>query len=93
MKPYIAAYKDGASAPTVLADQLVYWHRPTQKNVQCTGDPLGPPNGRDMLADEIFVSTLLTSPSQLTVQSGSNAPVTINVPAGIVTNNFTRHSK
>jgi glucan endo-1,3-alpha-glucosidase len=89
MKPYIAAYKSGASAPTVTADQLVYWYRPTPWDVTCSGDPLGPPNGRDLLADVVFVTTLLTSPANLTVQSGGNAPVTIQVPAGIVTNNFT----
>ena len=89
MKPYIAAYKAGASIPSVSMDQLVYWYRPTPKGLTCSGDALGPPSGRDMLADEIFVTTLLTSPAQLTVQSGSNAPVTIAVSAGIVTNNFT----
>lgn len=89
MKPYIAAYKTGASTPTVTADQMVYWYRPTPWDVTCTGDPLGPPNGRNLLADVVFVTTMLTSPAQLTVQSGTLAPVTINVPAGIMTNNFT----
>ena len=89
MKPYIAAYKAGASEPSVDQDQLVYWYRPTPKDVQCTGDPLGPPNGRDLLTDAIFVTTLLTSPGQLTVQSGSNSPITIDVPAGVTTHNFT----
>lgn len=89
MKPYIAAYKAGLSAPVVNQDQLVYWYRPTPKNTQCTGDPLGPPNGRDLLADVVFVTTLLTAPGQLTVQSGGNAPVTIDVPAGVTTHNFT----
>lgn len=89
MKPYIAAYKAGASAPTVTADQMVYWYRPTPWDVTCTGDPLGPPDGRDFLADVVFVTTLLTSPANLTVQSGSNAASTISMPAGIVTHNFT----
>ena len=89
MKPYIAAYKAGASQPSVDQDQLVYWYRPTPKDVQCTGDPLGPPNGRDLLTDAIFVTTLLTSPGQLTVQSGNNSPVTLDVPAGVTTHNFT----
>ncbi|TAQ87155.1 hypothetical protein B7494_g4548 [Chlorociboria aeruginascens] len=89
MKPYIAAYKAGASSPSVSEDQLVYWYRPTPWDVTCTSDSLGPPDGRDLLADVVFVTTMLTSAAQLTVTSGSNAAVTINVAPGIVTNNFT----
>lgn len=89
MKAYIAAYKAGASVPTVAQDQLVYWYRTTPKAIQCRSDPLGPPNRINLLTDVIFVSTLLTSPATLTVTSGGNAPVTVNVPAGILTTNFT----
>ncbi|KAF7302058.1 hypothetical protein MIND_00772300 [Mycena indigotica] len=86
---YIAAYKSGASAPVVNSDQLVYWYRAFPKNTVCTGDTLGPPNGINLLQDLIFVTTLVTSPATLTVTSGSFAPVTINVPAGVTTHNFT----
>lgn len=86
-KPYIAAYKSGAKTPTVEADEVVYWYRPTPKGVVCSGDNLSAPNGADMLSDSIFVATMLTSPATLTVQSGDNAPVSIDVPAGIVTSN------
>ncbi|PQE27415.1 Glycoside hydrolase family 71 protein [Rutstroemia sp. NJR-2017a BVV2] len=88
-KPYIAAYKAGATTPSITQDQLVYWYRPTPKGITCTNDTLGPPNGIQYLADEIFVTTLLKSPATLIVTSGSNTPVAINVPAGIVTTNFT----
>lgn len=88
-KPFIAAYKAGASTPTVEAEEVVYWYRPTPKNVTCTGDPLPAPNGISMLSDSIFVATMLQSPATLTVTSGSNAPVSIDVPAGIVTSNVT----
>ncbi|KAF7956672.1 hypothetical protein EAE96_004005 [Botrytis aclada] len=88
-KPYIAAYKSGASTPTVTEDQLVYWYRPTPKGITCTNDTLGPPNGREMLADDIFVTTLLTKPATLVVTSGDKTPVSVDVPAGIVTTNFT----
>jgi glucan endo-1,3-alpha-glucosidase len=84
-RPYIAAYKVGAKTPTVEEDKLVYWYRPTPKGVVCTGDSLGAPNGISMLSDSIFVATMLTSPATLTVSSGYNAPVSITVPAGIVT--------
>ena len=89
MKPYIAAYKAGASSATVTIDQVVYWYRPTPKDVTCSNDPLGPPRGKELLADVVFVATMLTAPAQLTVQSGSNAPVTVQVAAGIHTSNFT----
>ncbi|KAF7595364.1 hypothetical protein BBP40_006357 [Aspergillus hancockii] len=88
-KPYIAAYKSGASAPTIDKEEIVYWYRPTPKGVTCTGDNLGAPNGKDMLSDSIFVATMLKSPATLTVTSGSTAPVNIEVPAGIVTSNVT----
>ncbi|KAJ5435300.1 Glycoside hydrolase family 71 [Penicillium cf. griseofulvum] len=88
-KPYISAYKSGAKAPTVEADEVVYWYRPTPKGTVCTNDTLSAPMGASMLSDSIFVATMLTSPATLTVQSGNNAPVSIDVPAGIVTSNVT----
>lgn len=88
-KPYIEAYKSGASSPKVESDQLVYWYRPTPKGVSCSKDSLGPPQGIDMLSDSVFVTTLLTEPATLTVTSGSNKPVSKQAEAGIVTTNFT----
>ncbi|GAW26498.1 putative glycoside hydrolase family 71 protein [Rosellinia necatrix] len=88
--PYIAAYKAGAAAPSVSADQVVYWYRTTPKATVCAGDPLGPPNGIQYLADVVFVATMLTEPAELTVTSGDGAaPVTVSVGAGIRTTNFT----
>ncbi|GMF73179.1 unnamed protein product [Aspergillus oryzae] len=87
-KPYIKAYKSGAMAPIIEQDELVYWYRPTPKNVACTNDPLPQPNGVNMLHDSVFVATMLTKPATLTVTSGSNPPVSIEVPAGIVTSNI-----
>lgn len=71
------------------SDQLVYWYRPTPKDVTCSKDPLGPPDGVEMLSDSIFVTTLLTEPATLTVTSGSNKGASVEVDAGIVTSNFT----
>ncbi|TFB03371.1 Mutanase [Trichoderma ghanense] len=88
-KPYIAAYKAGASSPTVQADELVYWYRPTPHGAQCSSDPLGIPRGAELMDDLVFVSTLLTQPAQLTVTSGNVAPVTVNADAGIHVFNFT----
>jgi glucan endo-1,3-alpha-glucosidase len=88
-QPYIAAYKAGANAPTVDEEKIVYWYRPTPKSIICTGDPLPAPNGIGMLSDSVFVTTMLKSPANLTVISGSNEPAIIPVPAGIVTSNVT----
>lgn len=88
-KPYIAAYKSGASAPVVESEQLIYWYRPHPKDTACTNDGLGPPRGRELVADVVFVSTMLTEPAELTVKSGGRDAVTINVEAGIRTSNFT----
>lgn len=67
----------------------MYWYRPTPKDVTCTSDSLPAPNGIDLLSDSIFVATMLKEAATLTVTSGSNAPVSIDVPAGIVTSNVT----
>lgn len=88
MKPYIAAYKAGEDAPTVESDQLVYWYRPTPKDAQCSGDSLPAPDGRDLMEDVVFVSTLLTEAAELTVTSGRQEPVTVQVEAGIHTASF-----
>ncbi|OJJ65068.1 hypothetical protein ASPSYDRAFT_141658 [Aspergillus sydowii CBS 593.65] len=88
-KPYIAAYKAGEKKPTVESDQLVYWYRPTPKDVTCSKDPLGPPRGINLLSDSVFVTTLLTEPATLTVTSGTRQAVDVQVDAGIVTTNFT----
>jgi hypothetical protein len=34
-KPYITAFKTGSPTPIIDRDMLVYWHRPTLKNVEC----------------------------------------------------------
>ena len=88
-KPYIQAYKSGASAPTIETEELVYWYRPTPKGVTCTNDTLQAPNGINLLSDSIFVATMLKEAATLTVTSGTNAAVSIDVPAGIVTSNVT----
>ncbi|KAF3932559.1 hypothetical protein ABW20_dc0104890 [Dactylellina cionopaga] len=82
-KPFVTAYKNGASSPTVTSDKIVYWYRPHPKGLTCN-DPLAKPTGWDYAQDKIFIATMLTSPAELVVQSGSNGAVTINVGAGIV---------
>lgn len=88
-KPYIQAYKAGEDSPTIDTEELVYWYRPTPKGVTCSNDTLPPPNGRDMLSDTIFVATMLKDNATLTITSGSNQPVSVEVGPGIVTTNVT----
>ncbi len=90
MKPYITAYKVGASTPTITDESLVYWFRPTPKDVKCSNDSLGPPRGYELLHDVVFVTTMLTEPADLVVKSGTEAEVTTTMPAGIQTSNFTK---
>lgn len=99
-KPFIAAYKAGDSSPLkyITDEQLVYWYRPTPKNVNCDstdttteGNPnnssgnffRGRPNGASTMADAVFVVSLLKSPANVVVQSGNQAPRTFAAPAGI----------
>ncbi|QKX57534.1 uncharacterized protein TRUGW13939_04651 [Talaromyces rugulosus] len=88
-KPYIQAYKAGESSPTIDTEELVYWYRPTPKDVTCTNDTLPAPNGRDLLSDTVFVATMLKDNATLTITSGSEKPVSVEVGAGIVTTNVT----
>ncbi|KAF7320663.1 hypothetical protein HMN09_00151200 [Mycena chlorophos] len=86
-KAFIAAYKAGTTEPVVDQEEVVYWYRSFLKNTPCTGDTLGVPSGVSLLSDSVFVTTLLTSPAVLTVTSGSQAPVSFNVPAGVTSHN------
>ncbi|KAK3349500.1 glycoside hydrolase family 71 protein [Lasiosphaeria hispida] len=97
-KPFIAAFKAGASTVNdyITEDQLVYWYRPTPKDVNCdaTDTTMGPannasgdyfngrPNGYGTVEDVVFVVSLLKTAGQVTVISGSKSPVTYNAPAG-----------
>lgn len=82
--PYIKAYKAGASSPTVETEELVYYYRPSPKDAACS-DSVAQPTGYDFDDDLVFVTALTTSPATVVITSGSNAPVSIDVPAGINT--------
>ncbi|GLB39928.1 putative glycoside hydrolase family 71 protein [Lyophyllum shimeji] len=96
-KPFIAAYKAGASSPDsfITQDQLVYWYRITPKNLNCDSTDttmvpannasgnyfMGRPNGYDSMQDQVFVVSLLTSPGTVVVNSAGTV-YTYNAPAG-----------
>ncbi|KAJ5574370.1 alpha-1-3-glucanase/mutanase [Penicillium hispanicum] len=85
-KPFIAAFKAGSTDPDnyVTEDQLVYWYRPTPKDVNCasTDNTGSRPDGWESMADEVFVVALLKEAAQLVVQSGSQS-TTFQAPAGV----------
>ena len=96
-KPFIAAYKAGASSANdfISEDQLIYWYRPTKSSVNCdatdtTMDPLptpnenyfqGRPNGYETLEDAVFVVSLLKEAGTVTASSGDNTK-SFEAPAG-----------
>jgi hypothetical protein len=96
-KPYIAAFKAGASSVRhyIKEDQIVYWYRPTLSSLDCdmtdttlvaanndSGNYfMGRPDGSTSMSDSVFVVTLLKSSAQLTVSSGGNTQ-TFDAPAG-----------
>lgn len=96
-KPFISAYKAGASSPNsyITSDQLIYWYRPTLKSLNCDATDttmvaannasgnyfMGRPDGSDSMQDAVFIVALLTSAGKVTVTSGSNTQV-FNAAAG-----------
>ncbi|KAH8554438.1 glycoside hydrolase family 71 protein [Umbelopsis sp. PMI_123] len=80
---YITAYKNGASAPVVSKDEIVYYYRLMPKDTTCSSDATGPPTGRDYVEDNVYAVTLLKSPGTLTITSGNNAPKQFSAPAGV----------
>ncbi|KAK7042568.1 carbohydrate-binding module family 24 protein [Favolaschia claudopus] len=96
-KPFISAYKAGASSPNsfITSDQIIYWYRPTLTNLNCDATDttlvpannnsgnyfMGRPDGYQSMQDAVFVVTLLTSPGQLTITSGGHSQI-FNAPAG-----------
>ncbi|EED20417.1 alpha-1,3-glucanase/mutanase, putative [Talaromyces stipitatus ATCC 10500] len=88
-KPFIAAFKAGATAVDnyITSDELIYWYRPTPKDVNCDATDtcmdtsasnssgnyfIGRPNGYETMQDSVFVVSLFTAAAEITVSSGGN---------------------
>jgi len=94
-KPFIEAWKAGASKPIITSDEIFYWYRVMPRETDCDATDttmvpannasgnyfMGRPNGYDSLADAVFVVALLTSPGTVLVNAGGNEYV-FNAPAG-----------
>ncbi|KAF7317879.1 hypothetical protein MKEN_00875800 [Mycena kentingensis (nom. inval.)] len=96
-KPYIAAWKAGATSVNnfITEEKIIYWYRPTLRSINCdatdtcevpanndTGNYFfGRPNGWEQMSDSVFVVTMLKQAGTLTVNSGSKT-FTFQAPAG-----------
>ncbi|OJJ35577.1 hypothetical protein ASPWEDRAFT_109940 [Aspergillus wentii DTO 134E9] len=97
-KPFIAAYKAGDKSVDkhITEEKLVYWYRPTPKDVDCDstdttmqGSPsnasgnffAGRPDGYETMKDEVFVVSLLNSSATVQVSSGDKTRK-FHAPAG-----------
>ncbi|PLN86817.1 putative alpha-1,3-glucanase/mutanase [Aspergillus taichungensis] len=96
-KPYISAYKAGATSVDsyINDEELVYWYRPAPRDVNCDATDtcmvgannssgnyfMGRPNGWESMADAVFVVAMLKSPATVTVNSGGKVQ-TFEAPAG-----------
>ncbi|KAK8858755.1 hypothetical protein IAR55_002984 [Kwoniella newhampshirensis] len=83
--PYIKAFKAGQKEPIVEQDTLTYWHRPHLRSASCDATDIcnAPPTGHDFLSDTVFVATMTKAGGTVKVISGSNAPFTQQVAAGV----------
>lgn len=74
-KPFIAAYKAGATKVDnyITSDQVFYWYRPQLKSTNCDStDTCGAaPDGYTTVADSVFVVTLLKSAGTIQIGSGT----------------------
>jgi glucan endo-1,3-alpha-glucosidase len=79
---YAQWYKSGTQ-PTITQDEMVYFYRTSPQAAVASDDPLGPITQfyGDVL-DDVYVTTLLTAPATLTVNSGGNVQ-TFSLNAGI----------
>lgn len=94
-KPFIAAWKAGASAPTIQSDQIIYWYRVAPRGLNCDSTDTtiqsannasgnyfeGRPNGYEDLQDAVFVVPMLTAAGTVVVNSGGKEYI-YNAPAG-----------
>ncbi|QKX59373.1 uncharacterized protein TRUGW13939_06507 [Talaromyces rugulosus] len=97
-KPFIAAFKDGATSADsyITDDELIYWYRPTPRGIDCDSTDtcmvtanndsgnyfMGRPNGWEDMQDSVFVVSLFTDDATIKVTSGNGTAQTIDAKAG-----------
>lgn len=70
-KYYLKWWKTG-KAPTIIADQVVYWYRVHPKGVTCSGGSTVPIRNADVVVDAVFAWALVKSSANITITAGSN---------------------
>jgi glucan endo-1,3-alpha-glucosidase len=81
-KYYIEWYKSGVQ-PSITKDALYFFYRTHPKDMTATNDAFGPVTWRiGDVKDEIYITTMLTSPAQLKVTTGGVIR-TFEIPKGI----------
>jgi hypothetical protein len=86
-KYYIQVYKTGNR--TVGQDKVYVFYRSYPKTLNCndrTG--MGKQQNADSMQDDIYVVTLLRSPANVVINSGSSSKTFENVPAGVSTSSI-----
>ncbi|KAE8421659.1 glycosyl hydrolase family 71-domain-containing protein [Aspergillus pseudocaelatus] len=90
-RPFIAAYKAGASSVNeyIKDEQLIYWYRPAPRGVNCDATDtcmvpadnssgnyfMGRPNGWETMEDVVFIVSMLKSPANIQISSGNSQQV------------------
>ncbi|EIT73370.1 glucan endo-1,3-alpha-glucosidase agn1 precursor, putative [Aspergillus oryzae 100-8] len=90
-RPFIAAYKAGASSVNeyIKEEQLIYWYRPSPRGANCDATDtcmvpadnssgnyfMGRPNGWESMDDVVFVVSMLKSPANIQISSGNSQQV------------------
>jgi glucan endo-1,3-alpha-glucosidase len=71
-KPYVQAYKNGA--PVALGSDLIIWeYRTHPANATATVDAVGPPQGSNLVHDNIYITAYLSAPAEVRVTVGSRS--------------------
>lgn len=84
-KYFIQWFKSGAK-PKILRDELYYFYRLHSKDIavpiDITMPEVGKPKGYEGLSEKVFISTFLTAPAILNVDSGG-VETSVTVDAGV----------
>jgi len=87
-KYFIDAYKNGNQS-TISQEKAYVFYRSYPKALSCSDKTgMGPQINSQSMDDDIYVVTLLKSPANVVVNSGSNSKTFTGVAAGLSTNSF-----
>jgi len=79
---YANAFKTG-SFPKIDQDKLYLWARPHPRDATASSDPVGKPQNYQLMEDVVYAVVMTTSPSNVTLSTGTSSSKTFDVPAGV----------